>query len=108
MFDGITEVFGEDIPSRLAFGCRLWWQATLKLSRSGTGQALFARQGRVPWHQHAANGISRQSAASVFTHPQAFAEGTPYSLLALHMLALSMGVRGGGHGDAWDAFNAKF
>jgi hypothetical protein len=28
--------------------------ATLKLSRSGTGQALFARQVRVPWRQHTA------------------------------------------------------
>ena len=24
MFDGATEVLGEDIPSRFAFGCRLW------------------------------------------------------------------------------------
>jgi hypothetical protein len=39
-------------------------QATLKLSRSGTGQALFARQVGVPWRQHAANRIGRQLASS--------------------------------------------
>ena len=33
--------------------------------------ALFARQGRVPWPQHAAEGIGRQSAANGFAHPQA-------------------------------------
>ena len=54
MFDGVTEVVGVHITLRFRFRSSPLVEATLKLLRSGIGQALFARQVRVPWRQHTA------------------------------------------------------
>ena len=41
----------------------------------GTDLAPLARQGRVPWRQHASNSNGRQSTANVCANPPAFANG---------------------------------
>ena len=78
-------------------------EATLKLSRSGTGRALFARQSRVPWHQHAANSIGRQSAANVFAHPQAFADGALVIAFSASHAGSFRGRTCGGHATCGNA-----